>query len=412
MDHLKYNRNELRIESVRVRSLAEQYGTPLYIYSKTHIRRQYKALAEAMRPVNPLICYSMKANSNRAILKTLFDMGAGFDIVSGGELHLALRAGADPSKIVFAGVGKTTEEIEFAIRRKILFFTVESEPEAGRISRCAAALRTRARIAFRANPDIDARTHKYTSTGRKENKFGIDIAKIERFCRAASRMPGLEICGIHMHIGSQILSAQPFADALRKIAPVCENLKKNLGKTFRYLDIGGGIGIQYGPAQARLQPTAYAARVIPVLKRLGMSVVMEPGRFIVGDSGILVCRVQYIKETGTKTFVIADAGMNDLIRPSLYDAYHEVVPVARTSRTIRADLVGPICESGDFLALDRNLPAVREGDLLAVCSAGAYGYSMASNYNGRPRPAEVMVQGRKAVLVRRRETLQDIGGKD
>jgi len=412
MEHLIYRHNELSIDAVPVRKLADRFGTPLYVYSGNHIRRQFQSLADAMRPLRPLICYSMKANSNRSILKMLAKLGAGFDIVSGGELYLALRAGAAPSNIVFAGVGKTTDEIEFALRKRILFFTVESEPEAERISRCAARLRTKARIAFRANPDVDAKTHKHITTGKKENKFGLDLARIEVFYRNASRLPGIEISGIHMHIGSQILSAQPFADALRKIAPVCESLKKQYGDSFRFLDIGGGIGIQYGATQARLQPTAYATRVLPILKRLGLSVVMEPGRFLVGNAGILVCRTQYIKESGNKTFIIADAGMNDLIRPSLYDAFHEIMPVHKTSRRVHGDLVGPICESGDYMALDRNLPAVKEGDLLAICSAGAYGFSMSSNYNSRPRAAEILIHGRKAILVRKRETWQDLGRKD
>jgi len=407
MNEFDYRRQELVAERVPVRALAERYGTPLYVYSRRHLREQYRTLVRAMAAVKPLICYSMKANSNGAVVRTFLDEGAGLDIVSGGELFRGLRAGADPSKIVFAGVGKTVPEIEYALRQGILFFTVESEAEARRISECAARLRRRGRIAFRVNPDVDPKTHRYISTGKKENKFGLDIERTARAYRAASRLPNIELAGLHLHIGSQILSPRPFAAALRKVLGLCGELQAAY-PTFRYLDIGGGLGIAYRPGQQPLAPAAYAARMVPLLRKTGLSIVMEPGRNLAGNAGILICRVQYIKEGGRKTFVVVDAGMSDLIRPSLYEAYHEVVPVRATRGKRYGDLVGPICESGDFIALDRDLPRVRAGDLLAVRSAGAYGFSMSSNYNSRPRAAEVLVDGRRHFLVRKRETREDL----
>jgi len=411
MNAFQYRGNTLYAEGASVDSLAGKYGTPLYIYSRNHFRQQYRSLSKAMAKVRPLICYSVKANSNAAVIRTFLDEGAGLDIVSGGELFRALRAGADPSKIVFAGVGKTRDEIEYAIREDILFFTVESEHEAARISECAKKLKRTARIAFRINPDVDPRTHKYISTGRKENKFGLDAERMIKACEWAGSLPNIEIAGLHMHIGSQILSVQPFCRAMKKVKGICAHLK-SLFPTFRYLDIGGGIGIRYRPDQQELSPELYAKTLIPLISELGLSVVMEPGRFLVGNGGILVCRVQYIKDNPFKKFVVVDAGMNDLIRPSLYEAYHDVLAVEKTRAIIHGDLVGPICESGDFIAKDRDLPAVKDGDLLAVQSAGAYGFSMSSNYNSRPRAAEVMIDGRKALLVRERETLKDIVSRE
>jgi len=411
MNAFTYRRGELYAEDQAVRQLAERYGTPLYIYSRNHLRKQYKDLAAAMAEVDPLICYSMKANSNAAVIRTFLDEGAGLDIVSGGELFRGIRAGAAPSKIVFAGVGKTREEIEYALKEDILFFTVESEPEAVRISTCAQELGITGRVAFRVNPGIDPRTHKYISTGKKENKFGLDLDLAAQACESSAELPGIEIIGLHMHIGSQILSAQPFADSLTKLRRLCLDLKSRYS-TFKYIDIGGGIGITYKPGEEPLTPTAFAESVVPLLKELDLNVVMEPGRYLVGNAGLLVCRVQYIKDNRHKKFVIVDAGMNDLIRPSLYGAYHEVVPVAETDATLHGDLVGPVCESGDFIATERDLPAVKEGDLLAVKGAGAYAFAMASNYNSRPRPAEVMVDSNKAYIVRERETWEDLIEKE
>jgi diaminopimelate decarboxylase len=407
MQEFIYRSGKLFAEGASVEDLARRYGTPLYIYSRAHLRERYRAIASAMADVKPLICYSVKANSNIAVIKTLAGEGSGFDIVSGGELFRVLKAGGAANKIVFAGVGKTREEIEYALTEQILFFTVESEPEARRISECAKRLGLKGRIAFRVNPDVDPQTHKYISTGKKENKFGLDLERALKAYAMAATLPNIEIAGLHVHIGSQILSADPFGEALQKIKSVCIALKATY-PTFRYLDIGGGLGIKYKPEQEALNPSVFAATVLPTLKELGLQVVMEPGRSIVGNAGILVSRVQYVKESHFKTFIVADAGMNDLIRPALYQAHHEILPVTATDKTITGDLVGPICESGDFIAQDRELPAVGEGDLLAALSAGAYGFSMASNYNSRPRPAEIMVDGDKVTLVRRRESWEDL----
>lgn len=407
MNVFTYRNGELCAEDVPVRDLAERYGTPLYIYSRNHFRNQYRDLAGAMTEVNPLICYSVKANSNAAVIKTFLDEGAGLDIVSGGELFRSLRAGVNPSKIVFAGVGKTHEEIEYALKERILFFTVESEPEAARISECAQKLGLTGRIAFRVNPDVDPQTHKYISTGKRENKFGLDLNKTTQAYESASKLPNIEIVGVHMHIGSQILSVQPFADAITKLHKLCLDLKRKYS-TFNYIDVGGGMGITYQPHDKELTPGAFAKSLVPILKKLDLSVIMEPGRFLVGNGGLLVCRVQYVKDNSSKKFVIVDAGMNDLIRPSLYNAFHEVIPVAKTSGTLYGDLVGPVCESSDFIATERDLPAVKEGDLLAVKGTGAYGFVMASNYNSRPRPAEIMADGSNVFIVRKRETWEDL----
>lgn len=407
MNYFTYNNGELWVEGVPARNLAEQYGTPLYVYSRNHLRDQFTNLSNAMAEVKPLICYSVKANSNASVIKTFLDLGSGLDIVSGGELFRALRAGADPAKIVFAGVGKTTEEIKYALRSNILFFTVESEAEAIHISQCASELALTGRIAFRINPDVDPKTHKYISTGKKENKFGLDIERTIRAYEAASLLPNIEIAGLHMHIGSQLLSAQPFEDALLKLKDLCLKLKSKY-PTFQYLDIGGGIGIKYKPDQEALDPVVYAAKVIPLLKEIGLSVVMEPGRNLVGNAGILVCQVQYVKDNPMKKFIIVNAAMNDLIRPSLYEAYHEILAVAETKKIVHGDIVGPICESGDFLATDRDLPAVQKDDFLAVMSAGAYGFSMSSNYNSRPRAAEVMVDNNQAFVICKRESYEDL----
>lgn len=407
MNPFDYRNGALHAENVPVRELADQYGTPLYVYSQNHLREQYQTLRNAMSAVHPLICYSVKANSNAAIIKTFLELGAGADIVSGGELFRARRAGADPSKIVFAGVGKTREEIKRALEEGILFFTVESEPEAERISKYAQELHAVGRIALRVNPDVDPKTHKYISTGKKENKFGLDLDRAVRAFDAAAKLPNIEIVGIHIHIGSQILAPQPFVDALARIRDICLELKSKY-PTFKRIDIGGGLGIQYKPDQEALTPAVFARNVLPILKEIDMQVVMEPGRYLVGNGGILVCRVQYIKDNAFKRFIVVDAAMNDLIRPLLYDAYHEVVPVAETAGTVFGDLVGPVCESGDFIAMERDLPDVGQDDLVAVKSAGAYGFAMASNYNSRPRPAEIMVDGGRVFVIRERETWDDL----
>lgn len=402
-----YKRGQLFAEGVAVADLAKKHGTPLFVYSRTHIQEQYRTLVAALKELDPLICYSVKVNSNGAIIRTLADEGSGADVVSGGELYRARKAGIPADRIAFAGVGKTEDEIAQALREGILFFTVESEQELDRISAIAKRLRLKGRVALRVNPDVDPKTHKYISTGKKENKFGLDLERVLKAYATAAALPGIEIAGLHIHIGSQILTADPFGQALAKVRDLCLALKARY-PTFKAIDIGGGLGIDYKPDQQPLDPAVYAATVMPFLKELGLEAVMEPGRSIVGNAGILVCRVQVVKASHFKTFVVVDAGMNDLIRPSLYQAHHEIRAVTETAETVTGDLVGPICESGDFLAQDRALPAAREGDLLAVLSAGAYGSAMASNYNSRPRPAEVMVDGRDAYLVRRRETWDDL----
>jgi diaminopimelate decarboxylase len=407
MNAFTYINDQLHAENVPLAELAERFGTPLYVYSRGHLRAQFRGLSEAMQAVDPLICYSVKANSNGAVLQTFAAEGAGFDIVSGGELFRVIRAGGDPGKIVFAGVGKTHAEISYALESGILFFTVESEPEAERISQCASKAGVKGRIAFRINPDVDPKTHRYISTGKRENKFGLNFERTLNAYEIAATLPCIEIAGLHMHIGSQILSPQPFADAIDRVSELCATLRKRYG-TFRYLDIGGGIGIQYESDQAPLEPAEYAAAVVPALQSAGLEVVMEPGRNLAGNAGVLVCRVQYVKDNPLKKFVVVDAGMNDLLRPSLYQAYHEVLPVNANDHTFTGDLVGPICESGDFIAADRELPAVKEGDLLAVNSVGAYGFAMASTYNSRPLAAEVMVEGDRDWLVRERETWDDL----
>ncbi len=407
MDAFEYRDGELFAEGVALRALAEEFGTPLYVYSQTHLLTQFRRLASAMAALDPLICFSVKANSNGSVVRTLLEAGAGLDIVSGGELFRALRVGADPRRIVFAGVGKTDAEIRQAIAADILFFTVESEPEARRISACAQAVGRPARIAFRINPDVDPQTHRYISTGKKENKFGLDVERTLKAYALAAELPGLEIAGLHMHIGSQILKAQPFHDAVAKMRDFVATLQARY-PTFRYWDIGGGIGIRYKPEDQPLDPADYAAAVVPLLQGMNVRIVMEPGRYLCGNAGALVTRVLYVKENAFKQFIVADAAMNDLIRPALYQAHHEILPVRAGGGTVQGDLVGPICESGDFLAADRELPAAAEGDLLAVLSAGAYGFAMASTYNSRPLAAEVMVAGERAWLVGRRESVEDL----
>jgi diaminopimelate decarboxylase len=407
MDAFTYKDGRLYAEGVCIEGLAEKFGTPLYVYSRTHLQGQYRALTSVMRAVKPLICFSVKTNTNAAVIDTFAKLGAGADVVSGGELFRAMRAGMQASKIVFAGVGKTAAEIDYALKRDIRFFTVESEPELARISECASRLHRKARIALRVNPDVDPRTHKYISTGKKENKFGLDLSRAIEACELAAKLPGLEIVGLHMHIGSQILSSAPYAHALRKIEQLCHVLKAKY-PTFRVFDMGGGLGISYQPLQKPLDPRHFAEVIVPFLRRLNLDVVMEPGRFLVGNAGILVTRVQHVKNGPSKKFVIVDAGMNDLIRPPLYQAHHEVIPVEKTRGSFMADVVGPICESSDFFALDRRMPIVKAGDLLAVLSAGAYSFSMSSNYNSRGRAAEIMVYGKKSALVRRRETWNDL----
>jgi diaminopimelate decarboxylase len=371
----------------------------------------------------------VKANSNRAILKLLADAGAGFDIVSGGELFRALKAGADPGKCTFAGVGKRREEIEYALDRGVYSFNVESEAELDYINEIASGKSQRAPIALRINPDVAAETHAYISTGKSENKFGIGLDRAAQIYERASKMPGVAIRGVQMHIGSQITEAKPFAAAIEKIAPLVRELKSKY--KIQFFSVGGGMGIIYRRAlesgsgtwwhEHDGEPSAFSVRdyantIVPPLRELGVRILVEPGRFLVGNAGVLLTRVLYIKETGRKKFAIIDAGMNDLIRPALYESYHQIVPVVQPSmsrnKTEKMDIVGPVCESGDFFAQDREMPELRPGDLLAVMSAGAYGFVMASNYNSRPLPAEALVRGDQVALIRKRQTVEDLVGDE
>jgi diaminopimelate decarboxylase len=409
MNAFQYRKGELHCEGVPLRRLAEEFGTPLYVYSQGHITGQCGDLHNALRPLDHLICFAVKANSNLAVLRALAQAGTGFDIVSGGELYRVVRAGGDPRKCVFSGVGKTRDEIEYALKLGIYIFNVESEPELRRISAVARRLGRRAPIAVRVNPGVDPDTHHYISTGKHESKFGISVRNALAVYREAARLEGIEIRGVQMHIGSQITKTAPFVLAIRKLLPLIEHVRLIAPRTLQSFDLGGGLGIRYHHERP---PTAieFARAVMPHVNELGLRILLEPGRFVVGNGGVLVTRVVHIKRTPVKRFVIVDAAMNDLIRPSLYGSYHEIIPVAAKSarRRITADVVGPVCESGDFLAQRRRLAAVEEDALLAVMSAGAYGMAMASNYNARPRPAEVMVNGGRYELVRRRESVKDL----
>jgi diaminopimelate decarboxylase len=422
-----YRAGHLFCEDVDLTVAAEKFGTPLYIYSAGTVLDHYTRLDAALAPLDHLICYAVKANSNRAILKLLAEAGAGFDIVSGGELFRALKAGADPRKCTFAGVGKRREEIEYALDRGVYSFNVESEAELDYINEIASAKSHRAPIALRVNPDVAAETHAYISTGKSENKFGIALDRAAQIYERASKMPGVAIRGVQMHIGSQITEAKPFAAAIEKVAPLVRELKSKY--KIQFFSVGGGMGIIYRRAlesgsgtwwhEHDGEPSAFSVRdyantIVPPLRELGIRILVEPGRFLVGNAGVLLTRVLYIKETEQKKFAIIDAGMNDLIRPALYESYHQIVPVVQPSmsrnKTEKMDIVGPVCESGDFFAQDREMPELRPGDLLAVMSAGAYGFVMASNYNSRPLPAEALVRGDQVGLIRKRQTIEDLVG--
>lgn len=409
MHFFKYKNNELFAEDVPVRKLAEKYGTPLYVYSHATLLRHFKAYDDAFDGYPHIICFAVKANSNLAILRLFAENNGGADIVSGGELFRALKAGVSPKRIVYAGVGKTDGEIRFALRSKILMFNVESEAELQRINEVAGKMKTKAPVALRINPDIDPQTHPYISTGLKKHKFGIPIDDAIEYYRAASRLKNISIVGIHKHIGSQITKVSPFVDALKRILLLIDELNAQ-GVNIKYLDIGGGLGIPYTDEEPPV-PKDLAKNILPLLNGRKMTLIMEPGRSIVGNAGILVTKTLYLKKGHEKEFVIVDAGMNDLMRPSLYGAYHGIIPLKRYKRADTfADVVGPICESGDFLAKDRVMPKVKQGEYLAVMSAGAYSFSMSSNYNSRPRPAEVMVKGKKHFLIRERETYKTLVG--
>jgi len=408
MDFFSYRNNKLYAEGVSVERMASELGTPLYIYSEKTLKRHFKVFDSAFRKADHLVCYSVKANSNIAVIKAFADEGGGFDIVSGGELYRALKAGADPARIVFSGVGKTAEEMACAINEGILLFNVESGEELRRLNAVAGSLQKKAPFAIRVNPDVDAKTHPYISTGLKKNKFGIEREEaVREYVYARDHLPNLVPLGIDTHIGSQLIRVGPFVDALKKTRRLIRTLRRE-GIDIQYLDMGGGLGITYDMEKPPA-PDKYARAVIRETTGLDLTLIFEPGRVLVGNAGILVTRVLYTKKTPTKNFVIVDAGMNDLARPGLYGAYHAIEPVkCRKGPRIIADVVGPICETGDFLARDRQMEEAVSGDLLAVKSAGAYGYTMASNYNSRLRAAEVMVRGREFFVVKERESYEDL----
>ena len=407
MHHFQYQGKDLYCEEVSVKDIAAQVGTPFYLYSHATLSRHMEAFTSAFASVPHLVCYSIKANSNLAVLRTFVNLGAGFDMVSGGELFRAQQVGCDPQKIVYSGVGKTEPEIEAALNADILMFNVESPQELETIDRVAGRLGKKAGIAIRVNPDVDPQTHPYISTGMKQAKFGINIAQALEDYRRAAALPNLEVIGVDCHIGSQLTKLSPFVDAIKKIRELVETLQQE-GFAIKYLDLGGGLGITYEDEEPPT-PADYAEAVIEATKGLGVTLVFEPGRMMVGNAGILVSKVLYVKEGEAKNFVIVDAAMNDLARPALYGSYQGIQAVdLSTTETIVADVVGPICESGDFLAQDREVPAFKQGDLLAVSSAGAYGFTMASNYNSRPRTPEVMVKGDQVLVVRQRETYDDL----
>lgn len=406
MQPFEYRDNVLFAEGVALPVIAERFGTPTYVYSRAHIEAQYRAYADALAGMPHLVCFAVKANSNLGVLNVLARLGAGFDIVSRGELERVLAAGGEPGKIVFSGVGKSREDMRRALEVGVHCFNVESAEELERLQEVAASLGKRAPISLRVNPDVDAGTHPYISTGLKENKFGIDIARAEAVYARAAELPNLEILGVDCHIGSQLTSLSPFLDALDRLLALVDRLAE-LGIRIRHLDLGGGLGVQYRDEQPPLAGD-YIAAVRERIAGRDLALVFEPGRSIVANAGVLLTRVEFLKRTDHKNFAIVDAAMNDLIRPALYQAWMDIVPVAHgDAPTDRYDIVGPICETGDFLGKDRDL-AIREGDLLAVRSAGAYGFVMSSNYNTRGRAAEVIVDGDQVHEVRRRETLTEL----
>jgi diaminopimelate decarboxylase len=407
--HFSYRHDALHCEGVSLARLVDAVGTPAYVYSRAAMLESYAAYDTAFRDLPHLICYALKANSNLGVIATLARAGAGADIVSGGELQRALRAGVSPKKIIFSGVGKTRDEMREALKADILMFNVESLSELRVLDELAREMGARAPVALRVNPDVDPHTHKYVATGLKTSKFGIPYTQALAAYEEAAQRPGLEVVGAQMHIGSQLTTSAPFADATARLGALVKTLRERRIE-ISMLDVGGGLGIRYRD-EAPPSHAEYATVLLPALRELGVTVLLEPGRSIVGNAGVLLTRVLYHKATDAKNFVVVDAAMNDLVRPAFYDSYHEILPVAapRASATKEiADVVGPICESGDFFAKDRELARPEEGDLLALMSAGAYGFVMASNYNTRPRPVEVLVDGDHYTIVRRRETFEDL----
>jgi diaminopimelate decarboxylase len=412
MNHFEYRGGEMFAEEVPLKRIAREVGTPAYVYSLATLKRHFQVFDQAFASVPHIVCFSVKANSNLALLRAFAKQGSGFDIVSGGELFRALKAGGDPKKIVFSGVGKKKDEIEYALDAGILMFNVESDEELTALNEIAAGVGKKAPISLRVNPDVDPQTHPYISTGMKKAKFGVDIKKSLETYKKAVLLKNIDVVGVDCHIGSQLTSLTPFVDALAKVREYLDRVlageMKKEGAQIRYLDLGGGLGISYNDETPPL-PDAYAKAIIEGLQGLDVMLILEPGRVIVGNAGVLLTEVQYIKETETKKFVIIDAGMNDLIRPALYGSYQAIRPVVESkAEAIIADVVGPICESGDFFAKDREISRPRRSDLLAVMSAGAYGFTMASNYNSHPKPPEVLVDGDKYHVVRKRETMEDL----
>jgi diaminopimelate decarboxylase len=407
MNEFKYIDQELWCEQIPVRDIAEKVGTPFYLYSYQTLKNHFHVFDQAFSGVPHIICFAAKSNSNIAILRIFVTEGGGVDIVSGGELYRAMQAGVDPQKVVYSGVGKRLDEIEYALNANILMFNVESFQELAEINACALRLRKKAGIALRVNPDVDPQTHPYISTGLKENKFGINIKRSIEAYREARKMPYLDIKGVSCHIGSQVTKVSPFVDALDRLKKLVRMLRDE-GIDIRYVDLGGGLGITYHEEQPP-HPKDYAKAIIAAAKGMDCTFIFEPGRVIVGNAGILVTKVLYTKTNEGKNFVIVDAGMNDLVRPSLYNSYHTIQPLMRKERkTVQADIVGPICESGDFLAKGRNIPEFERDERMAIMSAGAYGFTMSSNYNSRPRVAEVLVKGGRSYVIRRRERYADI----
>ncbi len=423
MHHFHYSGRDLHCESVDLAAVAKLYGTPTYVYSAGTMADNYRRLQRGLEGLDAQLCYAMKANSNLAVLRHFANLGAGFDLVSGGEIRRVIAAGADVKSSVFAGVGKTEPEIRLALENGIFSFHVESEPELGRINHVAGKLGLKAPIAIRVNPDVDAKTHAKITTGKSDNKFGIPLQQAAAAYEAAAKYPHLAIKGVQMHIGSQLTSVTPFVEAVEKVAPFAADLKARFGIT--YFSIGGGMGIIYRdalasgqpawweaqPAETRpLTPESYGAAMVPLLQPLGLKVLLEHGRFMVGNAGILLAKVEHLKRGAGKNFLVVDAAMNDLVRPAMYESFHEIVPLHRDSsrRALTADIVGPICESGDCFAKDRQIQEVGEGELIAFMSAGAYGYTMASRYNTRAMPAEVLVKGSAFELVNARESFEQM----
>jgi diaminopimelate decarboxylase len=404
--YFEYRGDELHCEGVPLRKIADEVGTPVYIYSETTLRRHVRVFDEAFDSIPHLICYAVKANSNINLLRRFAEWGTGFDIVSGGELFRVLRAGASPSKVIFAGVGKTADEIRYALDAGILFFNVESPAELKLIHSLAQDTNRRARVSIRANPDVDPRTHPYISTGMQKHKFGVSLPEARELYRTAQQLQNIDIVGVQCHIGSQITEIGPFEQALASLREFIVELKGE-GLSMKYLDFGGGLGISYSTEEPP-SPAAYGAAVAAATRDLGLTVVLEPGRVIVGNAGILLARVILKKNQGQKKFLITDAGMNDLIRPALYGSHHQLWPARARRETEIADVVGPVCESADFIAKDREIAVLEPGELLAIMSAGAYGFSLSSNYNSRPRAAEVLVTGETYRIIRKRESYEDL----